>query len=180
MAKPKGKAGKNPVYDTPAPGWHGRDLKSLRRTAMHAARLLKEMLPPSQKEREAKDEPETQEGQTGGAAAPNAAISNIVTLGGSKPTKRDSVREPSKPLAPEFDRLLGGNDGIIDGLSKLAQLVIRLSDKERETRDAVEAEKRSVPEIDEQELDRRIQAELDLIAERKRAAGDHQSGSRLS
>lgn len=73
-------------------------------------------------------------------------------------------------LPPEFDRLLGRNDGIVDSLERLAKVVIRLIDKEREYSESAAATCIDVPRMDPPELDRRIAAELDFIAERRRAA----------
>jgi hypothetical protein len=73
-------------------------------------------------------------------------------------------------LPPEFDRLLGRNDGIVDSLERLAKVVIRLIDKEREYSESAAAICIDVPRMDTPELDRGIAAELDFITERRRAA----------
>jgi hypothetical protein len=89
------------------------------------------------------------------------------------PTKEDPADPDSKgtnELPPAFDRLLGRNDGIVDSLERLAKVVIRLIDKEREYSESATATCIDVPRMDTPELDRRIAAELDFIAERRRAA----------
>jgi hypothetical protein len=73
-------------------------------------------------------------------------------------------------LPAEFDRLLGRNDGIVDSLERLAKVVVRLIDKEREYLDLPTANIIDAPRMGEPELDRRIAAELDFIAERRGAA----------
>jgi hypothetical protein len=72
-------------------------------------------------------------------------------------------------LSPAFDRLLGRNDGIVDSLERLAKVVIRLIDKEREYSEPAAATYIDVPRMDTPELDRRIAAELDFIAEQRRS-----------
>jgi len=74
------------------------------------------------------------------------------------------------PLAPEYDRLLSHNDGVIDAFNTLALLVIRLHDKEKEHRDSSDLADPILDDSDEEELDREIAAELDRIAARQRAA----------
>ena len=74
-------------------------------------------------------------------------------------------------LPAEFDRLLGRTDGIVDSLERLAKIVIRVIDKEREYCESAAANFIDVPRMGEAELDRRIAAELDFIAEQRRAAG---------
>ena len=170
MASPKGRAGDKAGFTTPAPGRHGRDFGSLRTTAMQAARLLREMLPPPQKQQKSKKKKKTKDSQAERPSFGLLGVEPVVSEGG-EPKQSDSVPAAPQPLPPGFDRLLGGNDGIIDGLAKLTQLVIRLSDKERESLDAVQAAKRSAPKIDEQALDRRIADELARIAARRGAAG---------
>jgi hypothetical protein len=74
-------------------------------------------------------------------------------------------------LPEEFDRLLGRNDGIVDSLERLARVVVRLIDKEREYSESAAATFIDVPRMDEAELDRRIAAELDFIADQRRTVG---------
>ena len=82
-------------------------------------------------------------------------------------------KDPPAPqvLPPEYDRLLGRNDGVVDGINTLGQLVIRLIDKERESCDSPEAASVSVSKAAYAELDRRLVAELDRIAQQRRANG---------
>jgi orotate phosphoribosyltransferase-like protein len=83
--------------------------------------------------------------------------------------KKDSPTPQELPQ--EYERLLGRNDGVVDGINTLGQLVIRLIDKERESCDSPEAAPVSVSKAAYAELDRRLVAELDRIAERRRANG---------
>ena len=85
------------------------------------------------------------------------------------PAKKKEAEAPRPPLPPEYDRLLGRGDGVVDGIHTLGQLVIRLIDKERESCDSSEAAPVSVPKVTYEELDQRILAELDIIADRRRA-----------
>jgi hypothetical protein len=73
--------------------------------------------------------------------------------------------------ADDGDRLLAKSDGVIDGFNTLAQLVIRIIDKERQSFGLADD---SSPPIrhDEQGLERRIADELDRIAARGGAQGD--------
>jgi hypothetical protein len=73
-------------------------------------------------------------------------------------------------LPAEFDRLLGRTDGIVDSLERLAKVVIRVIDKEREYSESVATNCIDVPRMAEAELDRRIAAELDFIADQRRVA----------
>jgi hypothetical protein len=84
--------------------------------------------------------------------------------------KGESDAPKAKELPPEFEQLLGRNKGVIESFGTLVGLVIRLVEKEREAA-APGANDLDFTEEDEDELDRRIQAELDRIAERRRAAG---------
>jgi hypothetical protein len=90
---------------------------------------------------------------------------------GEASKKKAEEAEAATPLPPEFGRLLGRNDGVIDSFNKLVQLVIRILDKEKETRDPTQTSSLAFDEHDEEELDRRIEDELDRIAARRRAAG---------
>ncbi len=60
---------------------------------------------------------------------------------------------------------------VVDGLERLAEVVIRIIDKEREYSESAASNCIDVPRMDEAELDRRIAAELDFIADQRRAAG---------
>jgi orotate phosphoribosyltransferase-like protein len=86
-------------------------------------------------------------------------------------TKKKDPPAPKEELPPEYERLLGRNDGVVDGINTLGQLVIRLIDKERESCDSPEAASVSVPKATYAELDRRLVAELDRIAQQRRANG---------
>jgi hypothetical protein len=87
------------------------------------------------------------------------------------PNQRDLLAGKVKPpLPPEYDRLLSHNDGVIDAFNTLAQLIIRLHDKEKEHHDPSDLADPLAEDIDEEELDREIAAELDSIAARQRAA----------
>jgi hypothetical protein len=79
-------------------------------------------------------------------------------------------RAEAENLHPAYERLLGRSDGVIDGFNTLTLLVIRLSDKERESRGQAKRANIEPPKIDEDELDRRILAELDFLARQKSAA----------
>ena len=85
------------------------------------------------------------------------------------PSAKKTAEEAKEELPPEYERLLGRNDGVVDGINTLGQLVIRLIDKERESCDSPEAASVSVSKATYAELDRRLLAELDRIAERRRA-----------
>jgi hypothetical protein len=91
----------------------------------------------------------------------------------------DDPPEPAEPvqekpeaekLHPAYERLLGRSDGVIDGFNTLTLLVIRLSEKERESRGQANRGNINLPKIDEDELDRRILAELDFIARHRGTA----------
>ncbi len=96
------------------------------------------------------------------------------------------LREPSrkaveagtvkiKVLLPGYDRLLADGDGVVDAFHRNTHLVIRLHDKEQERHGATDTtEPFFGDDIDEEELDREIAAELDRIAARQRAAGGPQ------
>jgi hypothetical protein len=90
------------------------------------------------------------------------------------PKNEDAAEPGSKGtdvMPAAFDRLLGRNDGIVDSLERLAKIVIRLIDKEREYSESAAATCIDVPRMDTPELDRRIAAELDFIADQRRSAG---------
>jgi hypothetical protein len=122
-----------------------RDLVKLRRTAMRLANHLQTMMPPV-KTRKRKGAPVAE-----------------AELAATEPPK-------TKELPPEFEQLLGRNKGVIESFGTLVGLVIRLVEKEREAGTAGDDDL-DFTEEDEDELDRRIHAELDRIAERRRAAG---------
>jgi hypothetical protein len=134
------------------------DLERLRAIAMAIAERILEMLPRNETAAEpAKAEPDSAQTDTAERAS----------------TQSDSAKPDSKGanlLPAEFDRLLGRSDGIVDSLERLAKIVIRIIDKEREYSESAAAYT-NVPRMDEAELDRRIAAELDFIAEQRRAAG---------
>jgi hypothetical protein len=74
-----------------------------------------------------------------------------------------------KPLPLEYDRLLGPKQGVIDGLAKLTHLIMAIIDKERETNDHTQSSL-LFNEGDEDELERRILAELDRVAAQRGSA----------
>jgi hypothetical protein len=82
----------------------------------------------------------------------------------------EALKAEIETLHPAYERLLGRSNGVIDGFNTLTLLVIRLSDKERESRGHAKRANIELPKIDEDELDRRILAELDFIA-RQRGSG---------
>jgi hypothetical protein len=129
--------------ETPDSGRTG-DLAELRGVAMELLRGLRIMMP-SKRKKTAK------EGATPGSTA--------------------EATKTIEPLPPEFDRLLSRNAGVIDGFATLVQLVIRIRDKEQEVREETQSALPS-DEFDEDELDRRIEEELDRIAARRRAADE--------
>jgi hypothetical protein len=129
------------------------DLAELRGVAMELARNLRKMMPPKRKAR------------TPPAGRP-----------AEKPDLSTEKTKKAEPLPPEFDRLLSRNDGVIDGFATLVQLVIRIRDKEQEARDQTQSAL-PIDEFDEDELDRRIEEELDRIAERRRAADELEAGA---
>jgi len=89
----------------------------------------------------------------------------------AEPDNAHSSNTGANLLPAEFDRLLGRTDGIVDSLERLAKIVIRVIDKEREyCESAAAATFIDVPRMAEAELDRRIAAELDFIAEQRRSA----------
>jgi len=119
------------------------DLERLRAIAMAVAERILEMLPKNET-----------------AAEPDRA----------KPATAARDSKGANLLPPEFDRLLGRTDGIVDSLERPAKIVIRLIDKEREYCESAAAKAIDVPRMGEAELDRRIAAELDFIAEQRRSA----------
>ncbi len=131
------------------------DLVKLRALAMRLATHLQDMMPPVENRKKKK-----RRAKTADPATP--------------------LQDPTPPKLPQaFERLLGRNDGVIDCFDTLVHLVIRIIDKEKETREP-SASPFAFDENDEEELDRRIHAELDRIAERRRSAGDceqHVEGS---
>lgn len=88
------------------------------------------------------------------------------------PSTTKKASQPQQDPPPDYERLLGRNDGVVDGINTLGQLVIRLIDKERESCDSAEAAPVSLPKAAYAELDRQLIAELDRVAERRRENGD--------
>jgi hypothetical protein len=99
----------------------------------------------------------------------NAAMRLMRNLEKMMPAENSEDADGAAPpsLSPEFERLLGRSDGVIDGFNTLALLVIRLIDKERESRGTTKKASPTSSRLDDEELDQRIAAELDLIAERR-------------
>jgi hypothetical protein len=130
----------------PHPTRHTTAYRQMRNMALRLMRHLERMMPPLEKD-EPDDRAENQPESTDSASATKAEV-----------------------LHPAYERLLGRSDGVIDGFNTLALLVIRLSDKERESRGQPQKTSTDLPKIDEDELDRRIVAELDFIARRRGTA----------
>jgi hypothetical protein len=91
----------------------------------------------------------------------------------AKPEKAKAEKAKPKPprLPPDYARVIRPNDGVVDGLDTLVQLVIRLHDKEREIGVLSETDDERDSQALEDDLDQRIAEELDRIAARSRAAG---------
>ena len=131
----------------PHPTRHTTAYRQMRNMAIRLMRHLEKMMPPLDKD---------------DVDGPPADQANPAT---------DCVAEANiDTLHPAYERLLGRSDGVIDGFNTLALLVIRLSDKERESRGQAQKTSIDLPKIDEDELDRRIAAELDFIAQQRGAA----------
>jgi hypothetical protein len=133
-----------------------RAIQELRGLLMRAARHLGEMMPPEQDQQSAAKAEIQPEGQAKGQA--------------SEPEK------PIEPLSPLYARLLAGHEGVIDGLVLITKMMIKLILMEGAARDRIQQQPPVQPsdraqdqDDEEQELDRRITAELDLIAARKKA-----------
>jgi len=146
---------------------HKTSYRRLRNAAMRLLKHLERMMPPREKDQKA----------TAVRTKVGTALSDNTENASGEPEKdgaaTDSQDKKSKEeLPPEYGRLLGRGDGVIDGFNTLAQLVIRLIDKERESRDPSQMVIINPPQIDEKEFDRRIEAELDFIAEQRRSAGN--------
>jgi hypothetical protein len=140
-----------------------KHLAKLRVMAIHLAQHLVAQLPPLKeaKEKSAKAEPletEPLETEPLEAEPPKA----------EQAEPGDCRKKPAKP-PPLYDRLLGKSDGVIDGFTALAQVVVRIVDQERQGLDFAAAP--DLPEQDEQALGHRITAELARLAARRRAAG---------
>jgi len=133
----------------PHPTRHTAAYRRMRNMALRLLDHLEAMLPPLEKKtadaRSEPAEPEQDKPEAEGKAA-------------------------TETLHPAYERLLGRSDGVIDGFNTLTLLVIRLSEKERESRRQAKRANIELPKIDEDELDRRILAELDFIARQKSAA----------
>ena len=133
----------------PHPTRHTAAYRRMRNMALRLLDHLEAMLPPLEK-KTTDDPPEPAEPEQ------------------EKPEAEKKAE--TKKLHPAYERLLGRSDGVIDGFNTLTLLVIRLSDKERESRGQANRANINLPKIDEDELDRRILAELDFIA-RQRGRG---------
>lgn len=129
----------------------------LRNIAMRLAKHLERLMPPVEDLDEKK-------------AAPTEAAEKTSETS-------ETGRDTDKKLAAAYDRLLARSDGVIDGFNTLAQLVIRLIDKERESRDPARTAAAHLPKLDEAELDRRIEEEIDLILIRRRNPEGPEKGS---
>ena len=147
-----------------------RNRTELREAAMDLSRKLRRTIQPRRKK------PKTPDHKTDHASQDRASQDRAAQHGAAQDAQPDEKPKAAE-AAPEIARLLGRNDGVIDGFAALAQLVIRLFDKEKEAR---EQAKSALPgdEFDEEELDRRIAEELDRIAERRRAADGIESAER--
>jgi hypothetical protein len=137
----------------PHPTRHTAAYRRMRNMALRLLDHLEAMLPPLEK-KTTDDPPEPAEPVQDKPETEGKAVAE---------EKADAEK-----LHPAYERLLGRSDGVIDGFNTLTLLVIRLSDKERESRG--QAKRIELPKIDEDELDRRILAELDFIA-RQRGSG---------
>ncbi len=71
----------------------------------------------------------------------------------------------AKPSPAEYDRLLRKGDSLIDSLDTLTRIVILLLDKEQQRRASPQPSRRTISKADEDELDRKIQAELDRLVD---------------
>jgi len=147
-ARENGKFVRDPakvVADEPHPTRHTTAYRQMRNMTLRLMRHLEKMMPPLDKE-DADDLP------------------------GIRADPAERPQEKAEKLHPAYERLLGRSDGVIDGFNTLALLVIRLSDKERESRGQAKKTDIDLPKIDEEELDRRIMAELDFIAQQRGSA----------
>jgi len=145
-----GKFVRDPVRVTiaePHPTRHTTAYRQMRNMALRLMRHLERMMPPLEKEG-ADDGPANQ----------------------TESAEDRAAEAKTETLDPAYERLLGRSDGVIDGFNTLALLVIRLSDKERESRGQAKKTSIDLPKIDEDELDQRIAAELDFIAQQRGAA----------
>jgi hypothetical protein len=131
----------------PHPTRHTTAYRQMRNMAIRLMRHLEQMMPPLERGRA--DEPPANQ---------------------ADPNKDCASEAKTETLHPAYERLLGRSDGVIDGFNTLALLVIRLSDKERESRGQAQKTSIDLPKIDEDELDRRIAAELDFIAQQRGTA----------
>jgi hypothetical protein len=139
-----GKPVRDPTKATeaePHPRRHTAAYRKLRNMALRLMDHLEKMLPPLEKKNA--DDP-------------------------SEPT--EPLKDEAEKLHPAYERVLGRSDGVIDGFNTLTLLVIRLSDRERKSRGQAKKTGIDLPKIDEDELDRRILAELDFIARQRGSA----------
>jgi hypothetical protein len=144
---------------------HTTNYRRLRNAAMRLLKHLEHMMPEPEKDQPA--EPADIE--------PTEIVPAATEI--AEPGQ-GAAQKKGKALDEAYERLLGRSDGIINGFNTLALLVVRLIDKERESR--ASAKKRppaSHPQIDETELDRQILEELDLIAQARRGEEDLQKAS---
>lgn len=107
-------------------------------------------------------------GNDGSTAKPGGP--GVIAAGLLSAAQRDATTTDGR-LAAFYERLLGRQQSVINGFATLARLQIALSRRESEARDRVQTPESASLKLDGQELDRRITAELDRIAARKRSAG---------
>jgi hypothetical protein len=123
----------------------------LRGVAMRLIRHLENALPPLK--------------QTDGQ---DAAIEDKVA-GEEIAAQQNESDQAAKRPPLNYDRLLGRNDGVVDGFKTLAELIVRLFEMEHGRLDAANSDF-EFNELDEEELDRRLTAELDRLARNRRSA----------
>jgi hypothetical protein len=139
----------------PHPTRHAAAYRRLRNIALRLMDHLEAMLPPLEKKT---------------ADGPPQPAEPVPEKPEAKEKAGAEEKAETKKLHPAYERLLGRGDGVIDGFNTLTLLVIRLSEKERESRGQAKRADIELRKIDEDELDRRILAELDFIARQKSAA----------
>lgn len=155
---------------------HTTNYRRLRNAAMRLLKHLEHMMPP----------PETE--QTAAPTDAEEAETHVIEAEDSAPAEpngddevqaeQNDSEQKAKKLDPAYERLLGRGDGIINGFNTLALLVMRLIEKERESRASAKAKATAPPpQIDETELDRQILEELDLIAQARGSEEDLQKAS---